>query len=103
MSYRTEPMPHSNHHGISGSHGSARKGFRTMTIVLSLVCIGILIAVLAPTVLLFFGFHQAMSSFGPAHVPSQAAPIVPLIGLIVICALPLAIFLLRRAFSNRHK
>jgi len=59
--------------------------------------------VLAPTLLLFIGFNSAMSSFGPSHGPSQPPQIIELVGFIIVGALPLAIFLLRRAFSRRHK
>jgi hypothetical protein len=62
-----------------------------------------LVAVLAPTVLLFIGFGQAMSSFGPAHHESQPGRGFQLIVFIIVGALPLLIYLLRRAFSHRNK
>jgi hypothetical protein len=57
----------------------------------------------APLVIGFVGFETAMSWFGPGTRTSQPPRWVGLAGFIIIGALPLLIFLIRRRFSNRNK
>lgn len=81
----------------------ARGSSRTVTIILTLVCVGILIAVFAPIITGLIAFETAMSSFGPTTRTTGAPRWVGLVGFIIIGALPLTVYLLRRAFSRRHK
>ena len=66
-------------------------------------CLGILVVGFAPFVIAFIGLGTAMSSFGPPRGPSQTPPGLELAGFIILGALPLLIFLIRRRFSNRNK
>ena len=84
-------------------NGRGSRSSRVWLVVLTLVCLGILAAVLTPTLLVIVGFGQAMSSFAPSSPTNQPPRGFQVIVFIIVGALPLLVYLLRRRFSQRRK